>query len=223
MSPTEPNVAIADGYVVGLNYYDNRIYCYGRGPSETTVTAPLTAIPRGSSVTIRGTVTDQSSGAKDTPAMSDECMSDWMEYMYMQQPMPEDAEGVEVKLYAIDPNGNYQDIGYATTDTAGNFGKSWTPPVPGEYFVTAEFEGSASYGSSFDTTYFTVDEAPSPAQAIEPEAPSPAQEIVPTLTETAPTAATEAHLITTELATIIAVAVASVIGIAAYLALRKRE
>ena len=30
---------IADGFIVGLNFYDNQIYCYGKGPSATTVTA----------------------------------------------------------------------------------------------------------------------------------------------------------------------------------------
>ncbi len=89
--------------------------------------------------------------------MSDEDMSTWMEYMYMQQAMPANAQGVKVKLYSIDPNGNYQDIGEATTDISGNFGVSWVPPVPGDYFVMAEFEGTASYGSSYATTYFTVD------------------------------------------------------------------
>ncbi len=151
---------IADGYLVAINYFDNQIYCYGIGPSETTVTAPDTAVPLGSSVMIRGTVTDQSAGAKGTPAIADEYMTEWMEYLYMQRPCPQYVEGVKVKLTSIDPNGNYQDIGYATVDAAGNFGKSWVPPVPGEYFVTAEFEGSAAYGGSLDTTYFVVDPAP---------------------------------------------------------------
>jgi len=152
--------AIADGYIVTLNLYDNRIYCYGKGPSATTVTAAPKVTALGSSVLIEGTVTDQSPGAKGTPAMSDESMSDWMEYMYMQQAMPANPQGVTVKLYSIDPNGNYQDIGTATTDIGGCFGKSWVPPVPGDYFLMAEFEGSASYGSSYATTYFTVDESP---------------------------------------------------------------
>ena len=30
---------MADGKVLGLNYFDNKIYCFGRGPSATTVTA----------------------------------------------------------------------------------------------------------------------------------------------------------------------------------------
>lgn len=151
---------ISDGYIVSLNLYDNRIYCYGKGPSKTTVTAGPKVTTLGSSVLIEGSVTDQSPGAEGTPAIGDESMSEWMEYMYMQQPMPTNPQGVKVKLYSIDPNSNYQDIGTVTTDIAGCFGISWVPPVPGDYFVMAEFEGSASYGSSYATTYFTVDEAP---------------------------------------------------------------
>jgi len=150
---------------------------------------------------------------KSVPAISDQDMGRWMEYLYMQQPMPKDVEGVKVKLYAIDPNNNYQDIGYATTDIAGNFGKSWVPPVPGEYKIMAEFEGSASYGSSSASTYLVVDEAPSPATSIEPE-----------LTEPEPTEPTaESSFITTETAIIAAVIVAVIIGIAAYWQLRKRQ
>ena len=197
----------------------------------------------GSSVVIEGTVTDQSPGAKDTPAISDEDMTEWMEYLYMQQAKPEDAKGVQVKLTAIDPNGNYQDIGEVTTDLNGNFGKMWTPPVPGEYHITATFEGSESYWPSDATTYMGVTEAPSPAQPIEPEPTEPVPtepvptepvptepvptEPAPTEPEPAepePTEPTEAPLFsTTDLAIIAAVVVAVVIGIAAYWILRKRK
>ena len=45
---------------------------------------------------ISGTVTDQSPGAKDTPAIADECMGEWMEYLYLQQEMSSNAIGVTV-------------------------------------------------------------------------------------------------------------------------------
>jgi len=206
--------AAADGYMVAINGYDNQLYCFGKGNSQTTLDTPMTGVTLGNKVVIRGTVTDQSPGqtclgipAAGTPAIADESMSDWMEYLYMQQPMPEDAQGVQVKLTAIDPNGNYQDIGYATTDTAGKFAVSWTPSDAGDYSVTAEFEGSKSYGSSFDTAFFTVDEAPAPSGPIEPE----------------PTEPTEAPFITTEIAIIIAVVVIAIIGIAAFWIIRKRK
>ena len=201
------NLALADGYIVTVDHFDNQIYCYGKGPSETTVTAPDTGIPLGSSVTIRGTVTDQSAGAKDTPAIADEYMEEWMEYLYQQRPMPGDAQGVKVKLYAIDPNNNYEDIGEATSDIWGNYGKKWNPTIEGEYTIIADFEGSKSYGGSSDSTYMTVDPAPSAAGPIEPE----------------PTEPTEAPFITTEIAIIIAVVIIAVIGIVAFWALRKRK
>jgi hypothetical protein len=225
--------AIADGYLLTTNSYDNQLYCFGKGPSETTVTAPDTAISLGSSVLIRGTVTDQSAGAKGTPAISDEDMSAWMEYMYMQKAMPEDAKGVTVKLTAIDPNRNFQDIGETISDIDGNFGITWMPPVPGIYHVIAEFEGSESYGSSLATTYFTVDPAPTAATSIEPV---PTMPMTPTPTEPEPTTpepttlepmepeptepTAEALLITTE---VVIIAVTIVIGAAAFLMLRKRK
>jgi outer membrane protein assembly factor BamB len=244
---------IADGCLVFLNVYDMQIYCIGKGPSATTVTAPDAGIPLGSSVMIRGSVIDKSAGTEQTeqagrfpngvPAISDEDQSEWMEYVYMQKPVPEDAKGVTVKLYSIDPNGNYQDIGEVTSDIMGNFGKSWVPPVPGEYFIVAEFEGTESYWGSSDSTYITVDPAPSPAQPIEPEPtepeptepeptepeptepePTEPEPTEPEPTEPEPTEPAEAPLFsTTDLAIIAAVAVAVVIGIAAYWQLRKRK
>ena len=216
--------AIAEGYIVDLNLYDNMIYCYGKGPSKTTVNASPKSANLGQDLLIEGTVTDQSAGAKDTPAISDADMDEWMEYLYMQRQMPEDAKGVTVRLTSIDPNGNFQDIGEVTADRWGNFGKSWVPPVPGEYLIMAEFEGSEAYGGSSASTYVVVGKATSPAQPIEPESAAPAAAFAPTEpTQTEPTQAAQAPLITTEVAIIAAVAVATVIGIVSFLALRKRK
>jgi hypothetical protein len=224
-------MAVSDGYLVSYNIYDGQIYCFGKGPSQTTVDAPMTAVQLGSSVTITGSVTDECAGAKQLvaegkfksiPAISDEDQGRWMEYLYMQQPYPEDAKGVTVKLSAIDPNGNYQDIGEVTTDMWGNFGTNWVPPVPGVYQIVAEFEGSASYGKSSASAYFTVDEASSVAQQIEPEPAAP-EPTTPVATEFTTTEAAEAPLIATETAIIAAVAVACIIGIVAFWALRKRK
>ena len=246
------SVRLADGYLVGLNYYDNQIYCYGKGPSATTVEAPLSAVPLGSSVMIRGTVTDISSGTKQhelasrfpngVPAIADDDMQAWMEYIYAKQAMPLGAKGVTMNLWAIDSNGNFQDIGQVTSDLSGAFGKSWVPPVPGEYYITASFDGSESYYSSSDTTYFVVDEAPSPGAPIEPEPTTPTpteptpttpepttpeptepEPTTPEPTTPEPTEPAEAPLITTEVAIIAAVAVACVIGIVSFWALRKRK
>ena len=171
--------AIADGYLVALNGYDSQIYCIGKGPSGTTVTAPQTIPALGSSVMITGTVTDQSPSGKrntndlldfvlkGTPAISDEDMGAWMKYMFMQQPIPTNAKGVEVTLDAIDPNGNYIHIGTVTSDINGNYGYAFTPEVPGTYQIIATFAGSKSYGPSFATTYLAVGEAPQSTPPVE--------------------------------------------------------
>ena len=178
-------VWLAEGKVVGLNYFDNQIYCIGIGKSATTVSAPQTAPALGSSVTITGTVTDQTPTGrrttndiidwtlKDTPAISDADMGRWMEYMFQQQIFPSNAKGVEVTLDAIDPNNNYIHIGTVTSDVSGHYGISWTPEVPGTYQIIATFAGSKAYGSSFSETYMTVGPAPPEPITPEPEPPLP--------------------------------------------------
>jgi hypothetical protein len=163
--------AISDGYLVYLNYYDNQIYCVGKGPSATTVTASPKVSVNGDSVLIEGTVTDQSPGAKGTPAIADDSMQAWMEYQYEQQSMPNNATGVEVSLDTLDPNGNFIHIDTVTSDTSGMFKKMWTPEVPGEYTVIATFAGSKSYGGSYAETTIGVEETP-PATPP-PEYPQP--------------------------------------------------
>jgi len=175
-------VVIADGYVVGLDQYDAKIYCYGKGPSATTVEAPMTAIKAGDSVVIRGTVTDQCAGAKKfvdqlgyangIPAIADESMEAWMEYLYKQQAIPTNATGVDVSLDALDPNGNFVHLGTATSDMSSTFGYAWaTPDVPGKYTIVATFAGSKSYYASYAETYAVVSEAPAATQP--PQYPQP--------------------------------------------------
>jgi hypothetical protein len=214
-----PDRVIGDGIMALLDSYDNRIYAIGKGPSKTTVEAPLTAVPLGSSVIIRGTVTDESAGTKESEvasrfpngvgAVADEYMTEWMQYVYKQFPFPMDATGVEVTLSVIDPNGNYYEIGKTTSDASGMYSLLWEPPVHGKYTVMATFLGSDSYWPSQAQTALGVTEAPSPAQPIEPEPTAPEP--------TAPLFSA------TDLAIIAAVAVAVVIGVAAYWLLRKRE
>lgn len=157
---------IADGYLLADNCYDAQIYCFGKGQTATTVTAPQTVLPQGSSLMITGAVTDQSPGAKNTPAIADENMSSWMEYLYMQKEMPINVKGVEVSLDTRDPNGNYVHIGTVTSDASGNFKKMWTPEVPGEYTIIATFKGSESYWSSSAETAIGVSEAAPTASPI---------------------------------------------------------
>jgi hypothetical protein len=178
MAGTEQGmVVIADGFLVGLNFYDNQIYCYGKGPSATTVSASPKVSVHGSSVLIEGTVTDQSPGAKDTPAIADESMQAWMEYLYAKQAIPTNATGVEVTLDTIDPNGNFVHIGTVTSDMSGLFKKTFTPEVPGEYTIITTFAGSKSYWSSYAETAILVSEAPAAPAEPEPAAPLPPYEM----------------------------------------------
>ncbi len=147
--------AIADGKLVSHNCYDNQLYCFGKGPSQTTVSAPLTAVPNGTAMMITGTVTDQSPGAKGAACVSDGDQAAWMAYLYMQQSQPM-VTGVPVKLTAISSTGATTDIGTVVSDGTGLFQKSWTPPAEGEYTIVATFSGTQSYGGSYAETAVVV-------------------------------------------------------------------
>ncbi|MFB3888444.1 MAG: PQQ-binding-like beta-propeller repeat protein [Candidatus Bathyarchaeia archaeon] len=187
---------LAEGFLAYYNYYDNQLYCIGKGPSLITISAPQTIVPKGTGVLLTGTVTDQSSGAKKlvedgkfsvVPAVSDASMSGWMEYLYMQKPKPQNVAGVTVKLTAYDPNGNSQDVGSTKTDANGRYAITWTPKLEGMHSVVAEFEGSNSYWGSQDTAYFAVGPAvASPSASATPAIPTPSV-VTPTSTPIAPT------------------------------------
>jgi outer membrane protein assembly factor BamB len=171
--------AIADGYLTFFNAYDGQVYCIGKGPSAMTVDAPAAAITLGSSLVIRGTVTDIAAGTEQTeqagrfpngvPAVSDASQGAWMQYVYMQKPKPTNATGVTVAISVIDANGNYRTIGSATSDASGMFTYTWKPDIEGSYTVIATFTGSESYYPSSAETSFTVDPSaatPAPTQAL---------------------------------------------------------
>jgi hypothetical protein len=163
---------VADGFFVFLNCYDMKVYCVGKGPSATTVSAGPKVSVEGSSVLVEGMVTDTAAGTKQNeqaarfpngvPAVSDASMSDWMEYMYMQKPRPANVTGVEVVVEVLDPNNNYYEVGRATSDANGLFHCAFTPEVPGEYTIIATFAGSESYWPSLAETAINVEEAPQP-------------------------------------------------------------
>jgi hypothetical protein len=176
------HTTIADGIATAFNLYDNQIYTFGKGPSKTTVSAPLTGIAVGSSIVIQGMVTDQTPASKDTPAISDASMGAWMAYLHMQKPIPANATGVPVKLTAVDANGAAQDLGTVTSDMSGLFSQVWAPTTPGKYTVIATFEGSDSYDSSFAETVVVVVAAVPPA-SVPPTStpPTPPPPASPTL------------------------------------------
>jgi hypothetical protein len=173
--------AVADGYATFFNGYDNQIYSVGKGPSATSVTAAPEVSVHGSSVLVKGTVIDTAAGTKQdeqaarfpngVPAVSDESMKDWMEYVYQQKPRPADVTGVEVVLEVLDPNNNFYEVGRTTSDAAGMFSCAFTPEVPGKYTIIATFEGSEGYWPSFAETAINVEETPAATPA---PAPTPA-------------------------------------------------
>jgi hypothetical protein len=161
--------AAADGYNTWFNGYDAQIYVVGRGPSQTTVTAPNAGLASGQPVVIRGTVTDVSAGTKQNeqasnfpngvPVCSDASMQAWMGYVYQQQPEPTNFTGVPVNIYVLDSNHNYRQIGTATTNENGMYTLTWTPDIAGNYTVYANFAGTNGYWPSSDTTSFTAMQA----------------------------------------------------------------
>ena len=179
--------AVADGYMVYLNGYDMQIYCVGKGPSAMTIDAPMTSITQGSSLVIRGTVTDISAGTKQkeqaarfpngVPAVSDKSVGDWMAYIYMQKPHPTDTTGVPVTISVLDSNGNYREIGNTTSNSDGFYSLNWKPDITGSYTVYASFGGSESYWPSHAVTSFAVDALPQATPTVQPISAQPPFEI----------------------------------------------
>jgi hypothetical protein len=166
MSGQMSSIKIVDGYLLCTNNYDSAVYCFGKGETATTVAAPMTAVTAGSNVVIQGTVTDQSPGATGTPAISDQWMTPWMQYLYQQATMPTNAQGVPVSIDAVDPNGNYIHLGNTTSDNTGAYSYQWTPPnIPGKYTIVATFASDNSYYGSCGETAATVG---SPATTVSP-------------------------------------------------------
>jgi outer membrane protein assembly factor BamB len=204
---------LASGFFVYYNFYDNAVYSVGKGPSETKVAASPEVTSEGSSVLITGTVMDISAGTKQleqsarfpsgVPAVSDESMSDWMEYVYMQKPRPTDVTGVTVTIDVIDSNENHRTIGTATADADGFFSFDWQPDIPGKFTVYATFAGSESYWPSHAVTAFTVDSAP-----VATAEPTPV-----------PASAADLYFLPMSIVTIVAIIV---IGLVLILMLRKR-
>ncbi len=131
-------------------------------------------------------------------------MESWMEYAYQQQIKPTNATGVPVTLTVLDPNGNVYDIGQTTSDASGNYKLMFTPEVPGQYTVMAQFVGSESYYGSSAETAIGVDAAP---------------DVTTAPTATPPASMTDTYVLGTGIAII---AILIVIGALVLLALKKR-
>ena len=164
--------------MIEWNSFDAQIYSIGKGPTQTTVMIQNDVIASGTTALIKGTVMDTSPGTENSdrqarfangvPAIADENMSVWMEYVYMQQNKPSDIKGVTVKLTYTDASGNVQDIGTTTSDASGNFAYAWQPPATGTYAINAIFEGSDSYFPSSAETFLAAVTPSQPSASIAP-------------------------------------------------------
>jgi hypothetical protein len=240
---------IADGYCTVSSSQTGTMYVFGKGESETTVTAPDTEVPLGENVLIRGTVLDMSPAQPGTPCVAPESMQQMMEYIHLQFPIGgiwrnETLVGVPVELTAVDKEGGIHQIGTAVTNGEyGTFSMAWEPPAMGKYEIIASFAGDGSYGSSGAATAVYVGPAPSAGGEIEPETPPPTTPPPTTPPPTTPPPTTpppttpppttpppttpppspEAPFPTTEVAIVAVVLIAIIIGIAAYWTLRKSK
>jgi hypothetical protein len=180
------------------------------------------------------------------PAVADEDVNEFMDYLYMQNSTllnnPPTPDGVPVNLYIVKPDGAEEWIAIVTSDSDGTYAYEYIPASEGIYKVIAKFEGTGSYWPSSSQTYITATPAAAAGGEIEteePTTPPPTEEPttappteeptteVPTTEEPTTTPPTEepsaeAPFPTTEVAIVAAVAVAAVIGIGAYWALRRR-
>jgi hypothetical protein len=195
--------------MVWFNGYDNQVYAYGKGPSAMTVSAQSFD----SAIVIRGSVIDKSAGTQQAapaanfpngvPCVSDASMSRFMEAVYQQQPMPTNTTGVPVSISVLDSNGNFRQIGATTSDGSGMYTLTWTPDIPGDFTVVANFAGSESYYPSYAETSFYV--SPPAATA----SPYPVVNLPPT----------ETYFAISTVAIIIAIAI---VGALMLMAIKKR-
>ena len=216
---------IADGYLAIMNVADNQLYCFGHGQTTTTISVTKSQISKGEPVGITGTILDQSPAQKNTPAIADKYMSEWMEYLNIQKPKPTNAIGVPVTLTAIKSDGSAINIGETYSDSNGVFRFQWTPTDQDLYEITATFKGSDSYFGSNAITTLMVE----PAQAAPTAAPTPTPTVAPTPTPTVAPTVSPSPAVNPEAGsnTMLYVGIASVVLIAAVAAvalyLRRRK
>ena len=148
--------AEVSGYLFGTSTYSGYLYCLGKGQTSTAVSVQNNVIAKGATVQIQGNVLDQSPAQPGTPAVSDSSMSEQMDYLHMQNATllnsPPTPQGVQVTLTAVDPNNNTENIGTTQPTEQGNYYVDWTPPITGQYTITATFAGTNSYWPSHAQT-----------------------------------------------------------------------
>jgi hypothetical protein len=152
--------AAAAGYILGYGQYDGNVYCVGKGQTSTSVTIQNNVVANHATALITGNVLDQSPAAAGTPAVADSSMSEWMDYLHMQNSTllnnPPTPEGVQVTLTALYPDGSTQTIGTTTTNSEGNYGLKFVPNMTGTYTISASFAGTQAYWPSDSQTMLEV-------------------------------------------------------------------
>jgi hypothetical protein len=218
---------IGDSVIATMDTYDQRVYGIGKGASAMTLSASSQIISKGDSLMLEGTVMDVSPGTKElamqlrfpngVPAISDEDMSDWMLYVYKQFKEPEEATGVEVVFNLVNSTGHILDLDRTTSDKSGQFSYVFTPDKEGTYTVLATFYGSGGYYGSCAQTNIHVGAAEHVLTAEEISDATisklPAYPTIPDI---------PAYL-TIDLVILIIAAVGMVIGLIAYLAIKKQK
>jgi hypothetical protein len=118
--------------IISYNWYPGRVYCFGPGPVQMTMTTDLETVSAGQTVKITGAATDMSPASPLTPA-------------------------TKLPIYLSYTGATQGSIGTVITDVNGEFSVNWTPANAGTYTIIASSEGSASYEAPQDiNTTITV-------------------------------------------------------------------
>lgn len=138
-SGSMPAIIVDGKYVV--HSHADYLWCFGKGPTTTTVDLSSKTIASGQSTAIYGSVEDMSPFSQQHP----ELQNQWV-------------DGAPVVLSYV-KDGTWIDFATVNTDSAGTFSYDWTPPSEGTYKVVARFEGNDRYYYSSAQEAVQVDPA----------------------------------------------------------------
>lgn len=202
-------LAISEGVLFVPDGNANRLLAFSKGPTAIELTVPQGRINLGDYTWINGRLTDQSPAQKDTPVVAKESMDVWMAYLHGGGPEPasDDIKGVPVKLQAVSSDGTVTDIGVTTTNSNGDFSYKWIPTTEDNYKIRASFAGDESYYESNSTTNLAVGQTVASSSMSSPSSGVFEQ--------------SSSAFTVPEVAIVIAVAVAVLIGVVNLVVLRK--
>ena len=122
---TGTSAVLADGRLYVREGYSNNLFCFGAGPTKTTLELSTSQFKVGDTVLISGQVLDQSPASPDAPVAN---------------------EPVTIFYVPLD-EAEIKDIATVTTGYAGDYYTEWTVPdnIEGKFSVVASFAGSDSY------------------------------------------------------------------------------